>query len=602
MRGWLSPYTASNPGFYLPEPVIPQVYSESQRVDYGRAVLGVKGDLPNAWTFRNWTYDLYGQFSSSMGRYNQDLALNDRVNATAGAGDGQCDVNAIAPYGYGLTMAQAEPGVACVPVNFYQAVQNGGLTPQESAFLYTNEAGRTVYDDYYIEGTVSGDLFTLPAGPLAASFGFKLHREEIDDTPPADIQDGNAYNYSSVGRTKGAENIEEGFGELAIPLLKDLPYVKRLDFSVSGRISNYQSYGSNETYKLGLSWEINDWLAFRATHGTAFRAPALYEQFLADQVGYYGQSSIDPCINYGISGVSLNVQKNCAAQGIGPNYTGAGPSAAVTTGGGSGLRPETSVSDDIGFVLTPKVSNVGTLKISVDWYSFNITNQIQVFGPGNITYQCYNAPNFPNNSFCNLFTRDLNPSSPTYLSILDVENNYVNVATQIDQGLDINLKWVTHLTDDIKFTVDSQNAWTFYTTTILLGGQVNNYLGQIGQPGYVGQVTFRFERGPWTFNWFVDMVGHSSDDPFVSNVNTNFLGSGETVNLNHTVGFYSTSTLSLRYKFKSWTVEFGSKNIFDTAPPVYSAFGFQSRIGTAPLTSQYDWIGRSFFLDLKRKF
>ncbi len=597
----VNPNTASNPGFYLPEPVIPQLYSESQRVDYGRAVLGVKGDIPNFWTIKNWTYDVYGQFSSNMGRYNQDLALNDRVNATAGAGDGQCNVNAMAPYGYGLTMAEAEPGVACVPINFYQAVQNGGFTPAESAFLYANEAGRTVYDDYYLEGTVSGDLFKLPAGPVGSSFGFKVHREEIDDTPPADIQDGNAYNYSSVGRTKGAESIAEAFGELAIPIINDLPFAKRVDFSVSGRFSDYQSYGSNETYKLGLSWEINDWLAFRASHGTAFRAPALYEQFLASQVGYEGQSSIDPCFEYGNSGASLNIQKNCASQGIPANYAANGPSAAISTGGGSGLKPETSVSNDFGFVLTPKWNNIN-LKISVDWYSFDITNQIQVFGPGNILYQCYNSPDFPNNPFCSLFKRDLNPASPTYLSILSVENNYVNVATQIDQGLDLNITYVTHLTDDLKLTIDSRNAWTFYTTTVLLGGQVNNYLGQVGQPGYVGQLSFKFEQGRWTFNWFVDMVGHSTDNPFVSNIDTNFLTSGETVTLNHTVGFYSTSTLSIRYKFKEWAVELGCKNIFDTDPPEYSAYGFQNRIGTAPLTSQYDWIGRSFFLDLKRTF
>jgi iron complex outermembrane receptor protein len=597
----VNPGTASNPGFFLPEPVIPQVYSESQRVDYGRAVIGVKGDFPNFWTFKNWTYDVYGQFSSSMGRYNQDLALNDRVNATAGAGDGQCNVNATAPFGGGLTMAQAEPGVACVPVNFYQAVQNGSFTPQESAFLYANEAGRTVYDDYYIEGTVSGDLFRLPAGPVGTSLGFKVHREEIDDTPPGDIQTGNAYNYSSVGRTKGAESIEEVFGELAVPVVKDLPFAKSVDLNVSGRFSNYKSYGSNETYKLGLSWEITDWLAFRASHGTAFRAPALYEQFLASQLGFYGQSSIDPCYEYGVTGISLNVQKNCAAQGIPANYAAAGPSAAVTTGGGAGLKPETSVSNDFGFVLTPKWYGLN-LKVSVDWYSFDISNQIQVFGPANILYQCYDAPNFPNNSFCSLFNRDLNPSSPTYLSILSVQNNYVNVANQRDQGLDLNITWITHLPYDVKFTLESQNAWTFYTTTNLLGGQVNNYLGQVGQPGYVGQVTFRFEQGPWTFNWFVNMIGHSSDDPFVSNMNTNFLGSGETVKLNHTVGFYSTSTLALRYKHKDWAIEVGSKNIFDKAPPVYSAFGFQNRIGTAPLTSQYDWIGRSFFVDLKKSF
>jgi iron complex outermembrane receptor protein len=598
----VNPNTASNPGFYLPEPVIPQIYSLSQRIDYGRAVLGVKGDVPNFWRIKNWTYDIYGQFSSSMGRYSQDLALNDRVNATAGAGDGQCDVNAVAPYGYGLTMAQAEPGVACVPVNFYAAVQNGGFTPQESAFLYANESGRTVYDDYYLEGTVSGDLFKLPAGPVGSSFGFKIHREELDDTPPADIQDGNAYNYSSVGRTKGAESIEEVFGELAIPIINDLPFAKRLDFSVSGRLSNYQSYGSNETFKLGLSWEINDWLAFRASHGTAFRAPALYEQFLADQIGYLGQSSVDPCYEYGISGVSLNVKKNCASQGIPSNYAALnGSSIPISTGGGSGLKPETSVSNDFGFVLTPKWNNIN-LKVSVDWYSFNITNQIQEFGAANILYQCYDAPNFPNNSFCSLFSRDLNPASPTYLNILSVSNNYVNVATQIDQGLDLNISYVTHLTQDLKLTIDSRNAWTFYTTTVLLGGQVNNYLGQIGQPGYVGQLSFKFEQGPWTFNWFVDMIGHSSDNPFVSNTYSNFLTTDETVSLNHTVGFYSTSTLSLRYKFKQWAVEFGCKNIFDTDPPVYSAYGFQARIGTAPLTSQYDWVGRSYFLDLKRTF
>src|SRR3546814_19052724 len=53
---------------------------------------------------------------------------------------------------------------------------------------------------------------------------------------------------------------------------------------------------SDTTWKVGANWAVTDWLRFRGTWGTSFRAPALFELFLQDQTGFLGQSDIDPCI------------------------------------------------------------------------------------------------------------------------------------------------------------------------------------------------------------------------------------------------------------------------------------------------------------------
>jgi iron complex outermembrane receptor protein len=600
--GIVDPGNPFNPGFGYPLPVVPYNIYTSQRVNYERLVLGFKGDLPSFGPLNNWTYDVYGQLSNSDGMYTQTYVKTDRINATMGASAGTngCDVNAVANPG-SLSMAQAEPGVACVPVNYFAAVVNGGFTPAEQNFLFSEGVGHTNYKQYYLEGSTSGDVFELPAGPLGASIGFHVRREDLDDVPGADFVNANVYNYSTSGITKGSEEAQEVFGELEIPVIKNFPLIHRLNVNLSGRVSNYSDYGTNETYKLGVDWDVTSWLTFRATQGTAFRAPALYEQYLANQTSFLGQLSIDPCINYGTSGASQNVQKNCASQGIPSNYAGNGSSAEIFQGGGKDLKPETSLDQTAGIVFQPKWFGLD-LKIAATYFSFDIKNQIQNYGSANILYQCYDAPNFPSNPFCSLFQRDLNPSSSTYQQILTVNDDFVNVAEQFEQGMDLDVHYSTRLPKSIKFTLESHMSWSFFTSTDLLGGQTNNYLTQVGQPVFVGNVDFRFDRGPWTFNYYLDMVGHSSDDRFVSSYDSNYLGTGENVFLNHVVPFYSTSDISLRRKFDKFTIEVGVKNLYDTTPPVYSSEGFQSRLGTVPLASQYDIIGRSYFVSLDAKF
>ncbi len=595
------PFNPNNPGFAFPIPIIPQDSLETEKVDYGRATLGVKGDFADWRMFKNWSWDIYGEFSQSHGYYTQTFALADRVNATAGALNGAaCDPNG--NINGGPTLAQLEPGAACVPVNFFAAVANGAFTQAEHDFLYRTETGWTIYNHYYVEGALTGDLFNLPGGPIGASVGFQARREELDDNPPTDVQNGNDYNLLSAGRTHGSDTIAELFGELRLPLLKDLPLIDSLVFTASGRFSHYKSYGSTATYKIGLNWAITDWLAIRAAQGTGFRAPALYELYLADQTSFLGQQSIDPCINFGGGNASQNVQKNCASQGIPSNFGGGTSSATILTGGGIGnLKAETSLFRNVGIIFQPKWFGLH-LQASADYYTFDIRNQIQEFGAANILFQCYNSSNFPADPFCSLFTRDLNPASPTFRNITLVHDNFVNVARQLDQGLDVDVRWVQQLPWDVKMTMESQLSWTFYTNTILLSGSVNNFLGQVGQPPFVGTVNFEFDKGPWTLNYFLNMVGHTDDDKFVSPIDHNYLNLGQAVFLRHQGPFYTTSEVALRRKFETWTFEVGVHNLFNKSPPLYSSEGFQSRIGQVPLTSQYDLIGRAFFVDIEKKF
>jgi len=610
----VNPYNSFNSaGFGYPVPIIQQAAPATQTVDYGRFVLGVKGDLPNFANLTNLTYDLYGQYSRSDGSYTQEYQKTDRVNATAGIDPSNptaaCSVNATiggsTPGPGNETMAMAEPGVACVPINYFEAAAVGHFTPAEYAFLYTNERGHTTYDQGYVEGSVTGNLFTLPAGPVGAAVGFHIRREAIDDNPGQDFVNNNVYNYSTSGVTEGAETVEEGFGELKVPIVKDVPFIYALNVDLSGRYSNYSDFGGQGTYKGTVDWKLTNWIAARATYGTAFRAPALYELYLGNQTGYYGQVGTDPCIDWATSGVSPVIQKNCAAQGIPGTYSAANASSiTVLSGGGAGhLQAETAQTETVGILLTPSIGD-RHLNLSVDYYSYDIDNQIAQFGPANILTQCYGSTTFPNNPYCSLFTRNLTPG-PSEYAITQIDNDYVNLNKELDQGIDVTLEYRSQLPYGVKLTTTADLTWTLYSNTFLLGGSTDNYLGTIGYPRFDGNLDWRFDYGPWTFNWQLFMIGHSSDNPFTATTIPDYRGTTETVNTNYVTPFYTTSDVSLRRKFDKFTVDFGVKNVFNEAPPAISyddSFEAHNIGTTTAAVSQYDLIGRSYYVGITATF
>ena len=185
------------------------------------------------------------------------------------------------------------------------------------------------------------------------ALGAQWRRDSIRDVPGEAIDPNlmnNLWQSTSSGITAGHENTKEAFGEIEIPLLRNVPGAQNLTVNGAARVTSVEAVradgvteknNGNWTYKLAGNWSPVNWLRLRATYGTSFRSPALFEEFLADESGFVGQG-IDPCIRWGSSD-NQEIRTNCAADGIPANYTGAGSSAISFSGGGIGhLKPETS--------------------------------------------------------------------------------------------------------------------------------------------------------------------------------------------------------------------------------------------------------------------
>ena len=190
---------------------------------------------------------------------------------------------------------------------------------------------------------------------------------------------------------------------------------------------------SDNVWKIGLSWQIIPSVRLRATKGTSFRAPGLYELYLGDLSSFIAQASIDPCINWGQS-TNDNIRANCAAAGIPQNFPGGTSSAVQFSQGGAGVvEPETSKAFTAGIVLTP---TAWPISVALDYFDYEVNNQIAQLTSATILGGCYGADVYPNDC-CNLFERNPanHPTAPN--KIENVYQKYVNVNQQKVRGFDL---------------------------------------------------------------------------------------------------------------------------------------------------------------------
>jgi len=583
--------TGINP-YGIMRPIIAVPYTFSQTVDYTRGVIGLRGTFDGDF-LNNWDWDFYYQFSRSDGEYTGDIIYNDRVLATTATASA-CDNTLI-------TISNGLPGGNCstLPAGgipwYTSRVISGNFTDAERAFLFAKETGTTTYDQDLVEGSLSGDLFTLPAGPVGVAVGFQWRHEEIDDTPGATAANYNIWGLTSARATRGDDTVKELFGELAIPVFKGLPGVESLDLSLSGRYTDYDSYGSNSTYKAGVNWQVVPALRVRATYGTSFRAPSLYEMNLGDQTGFLGQTSIDPCIHWEDSTDPI-LQANCAME-VPFGFTGGtNGSALIYSGGGSDLKAEESKAYTLGVIWTPSFID---LSVAVDYFDIEVTDEVTKFGSANILEQCYSRTSYPTNAFCGMFTRG---GAGINYGIVDVHDDYINISSQTNRGIDLTYRY-QHEFDLGRLTLDGQFTWQLHDVTELqvgagrddFNGTTNTYDG----PDFTGQLNARFDHGDWTFNWATDLIGKGSD---TEQYGGDVFGStryGTAVYYKQFTEFTAYHDISVRKKFDTWTVVGGITNLFDERAP--SASAGQFRVGTAAL-NQYDLIGRSLFLNVSKKW
>ena len=173
------------------------------------------------------------------------------------------------------------------------------------------------------------------------------------------------------------------------------------------RYTDYDSYGSDNTYKFGVMYSPIDWFSVRVTQGTSFRAPALFEQFQGATSGFLSQAG-DPCNNYGAKGANPVRAANCASEGPSPTFVATSGIRVFSEGGAAaGLEAETSDNLTYGFILQPELGDAGDSR----WRSTTSTSRSTTASTRpagrNILKRCYDDPEFrAGGGFCKLVTRN----------------------------------------------------------------------------------------------------------------------------------------------------------------------------------------------------
>ena len=112
-----------------------------------------------------------------------------------------------------------------------------------------------------------------------------------------------------------AFKVKEAFGELQIPILKDVPFFDELTLSGAARVAKYNKVagdvGTVWTYNAGLDWAPVRDIRFRGNYGRAVRAPNLSETVFPP-VPNFAPGFTDPCASNVIAN-NPNRAANCIA-------------------------------------------------------------------------------------------------------------------------------------------------------------------------------------------------------------------------------------------------------------------------------------------------
>ena len=391
-----------------------------------RVVAGLRGNISD-----NWSYEV----SANYGRTKEDITILGNVNiqrlmlafdagidpANPGAGI-QCRAKfdpaaaRVAADVAGIDGSPAENSLAadiaaCVPYNPFGGKDNSAARN----YIVTDSGSAGSLSQWDVTAFLSGDtssFFNLPGGPVGIVVGGEWRREDAYFKADDIVNSGLTFLNALQTFDPPALEVMEGFGELNIPLLKDVPFFYNLSLSGAARVSHYnKAYGSTGTvyaWNVGGEWAPIPDIRFRANYGRSVRAPNYTDT--ASPLGQnFAPTYADPCNSSRINTGTQFRAANCAAA-LGailndPDFQAAtSPTTPLEIRSGSNpdLKSESSNSLTIGAVIQPRF--LPGFALTVDYYDIKVKNVISSPSALLIVQSCYDLPT-QDNQFCALFER-----------------------------------------------------------------------------------------------------------------------------------------------------------------------------------------------------
>ena len=536
---------------------------------------GIKGDIS-----ATWTYEAYLGYGFSDGRYRWPAYLADRVEASLDA----------RPDDFGNVICKDLVNFPdCKPINVFNedAMLHGRFPQGVVDFIVADTEGRTVYKGYTFSAYATGEIFNLPAGEAYAVFGYEFRQEYLDDTPDEESVAGNIYASSASLITRGKDAVNEAYAELELPVLRNIFLAEDLKLNLSTRFTDYESYGSDTTFRAAMDWQLFDEWRIRATHGNSFRAPALYEQHLGDQTGFVS-GFIDPCKTYQNDSLPGDpVFDNCEAQNLPADFSSLGDGIEVIIGGSNTLDSEKADSTTFGLVYQPDAVD---FSLGLNRWEINVEDTVSALSASRILETCYDTRGL-SSPFC----KRVGPRGPRG-EITFVDSSFLNVGTQHVSGIDVDLLYQKEF-PTLNFAADFTLTYMDEFYEDILGERLD-YVGHFAVPEFNGEVDFLVTWRDWVFNWRADWIGSTEEEPIFDPDTTipNRITSTDDY-------FYHSFTTA--YRGTRWGVVGTISNVFDQDPPlVADGTGSPSaaRIFNTIPGAGYPLIGRSFILRFNYEF
>jgi outer membrane receptor protein involved in Fe transport len=594
-------------------------------------VLGLKGKLP----VHDWTWNVFGT-------HGQTSAFSNLVSGFGSTVSWQKFL-ALPNYGANGTISLGSQQTAHCTSGFYGAIFQGQTPSQDCVDAITTQMKtETELTQNIVEADFAGTLFALPAGDLKFAAGGD-YREDVFLYSPdpllnvTSISDAPIGLFPSAGVT-GRIGVKEGYGELLVPVLKDMPLVQGLDIDLAARYSSYDWHGgvpavnggtSGWTYMAQGDWKVNNWVRFRGGYQLAIRAPNVAELFQPVTAGVVFANAGDPCaittpVPWGNNSANPHLaqtQALCAAliHRNDPNFvynpatfTGLFPFFFPVTIdhqlGNPKLQPEKAHTWTAGIVLRSPIQEalLNRVTASADWYNIKIVGAIAPV-TSEVSYeQCFNANGSSNptlsitgSPFCNFIQREPGTGGNRFANA-----PFFNLGGIKTEGMDFHVDWGADF-DQMglssipgSLALDWELNWLWkYDVQAVPGQATLNYAGTVNGAGgsqfrykMFTTLTWANPIGSLGMRW-LHLPGARDGSTVVTPSSTTVgPGSYEEFDL------FGTWKLNSAYELRA-----GVDNLFDTDPKVVGKIPGTTNAQGATL-ADYDVLGRRFYVGFRARF
>ncbi len=564
----------------------------NQDINTFHLVTGLSGSLPDDFgPLHGWFWEVAGNY----GRTQSDNVKkgNLRLSALQNA------VGPSDPTGTKCMTAAGPTGVVipnCVPLNLFGAPgdPNSRITDAQIAGLTFTGTNRGINQLVNVTANVSGDLFPLFGDrPVGLALGYEYRNLFGANIPDPFTVAGEASGNKGL-ITQGRYYTNEGYGELSIPILANVPYAEVLEATAAARVFNYSNFGSDWTYKLGGRWRIIPDVTLRGTYSTAFRAPSIADLYQGQQDSFPNVK--DPC--RGPAGGGSAPAPGCTGTAFNNGDTSSQLRSRV--GGDANLKPEKAKIFTAGAVFEPTI--IRNLSVTVDYYNLTLTQPIASRTAKVILNGCYYSGI---QELCDLVQRD-----PTTGQIVNIYDTATNVGEDRTDGIDVAVRYMVPTAEYGRFNFVVDGTWLHKYDRTLADGSVIHGKGtfDLAQSGSYGVFpAIKFNAGAsWSLANFT--VGGSTH--FVGSFTEcgdssgDFSGSGlcyvDSTYMRR-VGAYNTYDVYVSYalasSFGKTSLTAGVLNLGDRKPQtIYNGFTAASD------PSAYDFMGRYPYLRASHSF